>query len=95
MISITREFLAKSVDAITCRLEKLVANQGAHIEFQIKAHAVYFLLIFINCSNYILKINYSFFKEGVTFQSPGSSLPAIFDVKNRSRISTHEEPGSP
>ena len=33
MISIPQEFLAKSVDAIPGRLEKLVANKGAHIEF--------------------------------------------------------------
>ena len=33
MSSIPQEFLVKSVDAVHGRLEKLVANDGAHIEF--------------------------------------------------------------
>ena len=33
MSSIPQEFLVKSVDAVPERLEQLVANAGAHIEF--------------------------------------------------------------
>ena len=33
MSSIPQEFLVKSVDAVLERLEQLVANAGAHIEF--------------------------------------------------------------
>ena len=33
MIFILQEFLVKSVDSVHGRLEKLVANDGAHIEF--------------------------------------------------------------
>ena len=33
MSSIPQEFLVKSIDVVPGRLEKLVANAGAHIEF--------------------------------------------------------------
>ena len=57
----------KSVDAVPCRLEKLVVNAGIHIEFYVKLHAMHFLLMFIYCKNYSLEIHYSYIKIGSYF----------------------------
>ena len=46
----------KSVDAVPSRLEKLVTSAGTNIQFQIKLHAIHFLLMFNYCKNHSLEI---------------------------------------
>jgi len=42
-----------------------MANEGVQIEFEIKVHAIYFLLIFMNWRNYASKISYSYVTIGI------------------------------